>query len=371
MIDTSARSEMNRSERNFSFFLESDLMEIFERSEKSLIKLSGRSVLVTGAAGFLGRYFIATFQKYNKNNSNPIKIVAIDSHITSRKLAEGDFRKKDPNIQWIYGDAEIGAQLPENFDYIIHTAGIASPVHYQANPLKTIDVAVNATRALLDKAKELNARVLYFSSSEIYGDPAVNEIPTKESYRGNVSSRGPRACYDESKRLGETLCWVYENYYNVHVSVVRPFNIYGPGMLPDDYRVMPNFASSIITGKPIKVYGTGKQTRTFCYITDSIVLMLLILTEGYKPDVFNIGNPRPEISMLNLANIMNSYTKRPVEVKLVDYPIQYPKDDPSRRCPDISKVTDTFKFTPKIELEEGVNRFFSWATENYKHIPVA
>jgi UDP-glucuronate decarboxylase len=371
MIDTSDRGEMNRSERNFSFFLESDLIEIFERSKKSLTKLSGRSVLVTGAAGFLGRYFIATFQMYNQNNSNPIKIVAIDSHITSRKLTEGDLRRKDPNIEWIYGDAEIGAQLPDNFDYIIHTAGIASPVHYQANPLKTIDVAVNATRALLDKAKELDARVLYFSSSEIYGDPDINEIPTKETYRGNVSSRGPRACYDESKRLGETLCWVYENYYDVHVSVVRPFNIYGPGMLPDDYRVMPNFASSIITGKPIKVYGTGQQTRTFCYITDSIVSMLLILTEGDKPDVFNIGNPKPEISMLNLASIMNSYTELPVEVKLIDYPKQYPKDDPTRRCPDISKLTDAFKFTPKIELEEGVNRFFSWAIENYKYILVA
>jgi len=362
------RSEMNRSEPNFSFFLQSDLSEIFERSQESLMKLSGKSVLVTGAAGFLGRYFIATFQMYNKNKSNPIKIVAIDSHITSRKLAEGDFRRKDPNIEWIYGDAEIGAQLPENFDYIIHTAGIASPVHYQANPLKTIDVAVNATRALLEKAKELEARVIYFSSSEIYGDPDVNEIPTRESYRGNVSPRGPRACYDESKRLGETLCWIYENYYGVHVSVVRPFNIYGPGMLPDDYRVMPNFASSIITRKSIKVYGTGDQTRTFCYITDSIVSMLLILVEGEKPDVFNIGNPKPEISMLKLANIMNSHSELPVEVEIIDYPNQYPKDDPSRRCPDITKLVDRFKFIPIVELEEGVKRFFSWATENYKHI---
>ena len=356
------------SKENFSFFLESDLSEIYQRSIDSLAKLSGKIVLVTGAAGFLGRYFIATFQLYNMNNSNPIRIVAIDSHITSRKLAEDDFRRKDPNIEWIYGDAEIGAQLPENFDFIIHTAGIASPVHYQANPLKTIDVAVNATRALLNMAKDLNSRVLYFSSSEIYGDPDTNEVPTKESYRGNVSSRGPRACYDESKRLGETLCWIFETYYNVHVSVVRPFNIYGPGMLPDDYRVMPNFASSIISGNSIKVYGTGNQTRTFSYITDSIVSMLLILIEGEKPDVYNIGNPKPEISMLKLASIMNSYSKIPVEIEIIDYPIQYPKDDPSRRCPDITKLENKFKFTPIVDLEEGVNRFFSWATENYRYI---
>lgn len=359
---------MKNNEPKFSFFLESDINEIYQRSKESLTKLSGKLVLVTGAAGFLGRYFIATFQIYNRNNSIPIRIVAIDSHITSRKLSKDDFRRKDPNIEWIYGDAEIGAQLPENFDYIIHTAGIASPVHYQANPLKTIDVAVNATRALLDKAKELNARVLYFSSSEIYGDPAIAEVPTKESYRGNVSSRGPRACYDESKRLGETLCWVYENYYSVHVSVVRPFNIYGPGMLPDDYRVMPNFASSIIAGDSIKVYGTGNQTRTFCYITDSIVSMLLILIEGEKPDVYNIGNPKPEISMLQLADIMNSYSKPQVKIEVIDYPKQYPKDDPSRRCPDITKLANGFRFIPKVELGDGVNRFFSWARENYKYI---
>jgi len=127
----------------------------------------------------------------------------------------------------------------------------------------TIDAAVNSTRALLEKAREDNARMLYFSSSEIYGDQHPENVPTSEDYRGNVSCRGPRACYDESKRLGETLCWVYEKYFQVFVSVVRPFNIFGSGMMPKDYRVVPNFTSSLLSGKPLQVYGNGMQTRTF------------------------------------------------------------------------------------------------------------
>lgn len=176
--------------------------------------MEGLTVLLTGAAGFLGRYLIAVMQKHNLNCHNPINIIAIDNYITSNPLDKNDNRKTDPNIEWIYGDAHIAAELPNHIDFIIHAAGIASPEHYLANPLATIDVAVNATKKLLEKAKSCSARMLFFSSSEIYGDPDPIFVPTKEDYRGNVSCRGPRACYDESKRLAETLCWVYQNYFD-------------------------------------------------------------------------------------------------------------------------------------------------------------
>ena len=349
-----------------SLILQSDVEEIAERLVTTMTKMAGKTVLVTGAAGFLGRYFIALFQYFNSNNvSNPISIIALDNHQTSIALKKNDYRKQDSNIEWIYGDAEIGAKLPDKTEYIIHLAGIASPEHYQANPLQTLDVAVTATRALLEKAKDTKARFLFFSSSEVYGDPDKTALPTKETYRGNVSSRGPRACYDESKRLGETLCWIYEKYYSVHASVVRPFNIYGPGMMPKDYRVMPNFANSLISSEPIQVYGTGLQTRTFCYISDAIVAFLLILIEGQAPDVYNVGNPEPEISILELANFMKNFTSVPAEVKVISYPEQYPTDDPSRRCPDIGKLQKEFGFYPKISLEEGSARFFKWAQINY------
>lgn len=351
--------------QDFKFLLDSDLIEIQNRLGSTLDKLAGKNILITGAAGFLGRYFIALFQLYNSLSENSIKIVALDNHVTSEKLKKNDHRLTDSNIEWIYGDAELGAKLPDTFDYIIHAAGIASPVHYQANPLETIDVTINATRSLLEKAKTDKSRMLFFSSSEIYGDPVESAIPTDESYRGNVSPRGPRACYDEAKRLGETLCWIYQNYFSVHVSVVRPFNIYGPGMLPNDYRVMPNFVNSIISGNSIKVYGTGEQTRTFCYISDAIVALLTILIEGSKPDVYNVGNPTPEISMSKLAILVKEISALNSPIEVIDYPIKYPTDDPNRRCPKIDKLYNEFKFRPEINLKEGISRFYKWAVENY------
>jgi len=353
-----------------NYFLDEDLGLIVEKAKKSLDKLRGKTVLITGAAGFLGRYFVATFQLYNKNSTNPINMIALDNHITSNALSRNDQRRKDPNIEWIYGDAELGAKLPDKIDYLIHAAGIASPEHYQANPLETINVSVNATQALLEKAKINNAKFLYFSSSEIYGDPEPAQIPTSEDYRGNVSCRGPRACYDESKRLGETICWIFETYFNLHVSVVRPFNIYGPGMMPKDYRVMPNFANAWLTNVPLKLYGGGNQTRTFCYITDAIDAFLKILIESKKSDVYNVGNPYPEISMIGLAELVKKIVDPKLKIEQIEYPKTYPKDDPNRRCPNINKLASELNFKPTVSLEEGIQKFFRWAELNYPLIDV-
>jgi UDP-glucuronate decarboxylase len=255
--------------------------------------------------------------------------------------------------------------LPDRFDYILHAAGIASPQHYRANPLLTIDVTINVTRALLEKAKNDNSRMVFFSSSEIYGDPSPENVPTREDYRGNVSSRGPRACYDESKRLGETLCWIYENYYNTHVSVVRPFNVYGPGMMPTDFRVLPNFAASISKGEKLSVYGSGKQTRTFCYVTDAITGFLQVLVDAKNPDVFNVGNPEPEINMLDLVALVAKIKGENLSLELQGYPDSYPADEPNRRCPDITKLTDLVGYAPQVDLPDGLKRFLDWAAENY------
>ena len=228
------------------YVVDSDIEEIFLTMESSLQKLSGKTIMITGAAGFLGRYFLSVFARANQSLEIPIKMIGIDNYITSNKeYSESNYRNS-PNLEWIYGDALIASQLPNKFDYILHAAGIASPQHYRANPLLTIDVTINVTRSLLERAMTDNSRMMFFSSSEIYGDPAPEFVPTSEEYRGNVSVRGPRACYDESKRLGETLCWIYQTYYNTKVFVVRPFNVYGPGMMQTDYRVLPNFAASII-----------------------------------------------------------------------------------------------------------------------------
>ena len=347
------------------YYLDTDIEEIYDRNKQLLESLSGKTVVITGAAGFLGRYFLGVFAKTNESLAEPIRLIGIDSYITSNHPDLDASIRTIPNLEWIHGDAAIASQLPEKFDYILHAAGIASPQHYRANPLLTIDVTINVTRALLEKAKNDKSRMVFFSSSEIYGDPSPENVPTKEDYRGNVSSRGPRACYDESKRLGETLCWVYQTYYDTHVSVVRPFNVYGPGMMPTDYRVLPNFAASISRGEKLSVYGTGKQTRTFCYITDAITGFLKVLVEAKEPDVFNVGNPTPEINMLDLVAEISKVKGENLSLELQNYPETYPADEPNRRCPDISKLTALTRFIPAISLSEGLGRFLGWTEANY------
>ena len=156
---------------------------------------------------------------------------------------------KDSNFTFIKKDVSKKFSFNRKVDIVIHAAGIASPFYYRKKPIETLEVAINGTRNCLDIARKNKAKFIFFSSSEIYGDPDDSNVPTKETYRGNVSSLGPRACYDESKRVGETLCYIYKYYYNLHTNIIRPFNVYGPGMNQKDYRIFPNFISNIINGK--------------------------------------------------------------------------------------------------------------------------
>ena len=219
---------------------------------------------------------------------------------------------------------------------------------------------------MLNLAKEQGAKLLYFSSSEIYGDPYDDNVPTPETFRGNVSSLGPRACYDESKRLGETISRIYYEQFGVHSVIVRPFNVYGPGMNKSDYRVLPNFARQIISGNTVKVYGTGSQTRTYCYITDAVTGFIKALLNGRPGEAYNIGNDSPEISVIELTKYINRIVEEEVKVELSAYPSSYPPDEPQRRCPDLTKSKEDLRFSPTVELERGLQKFFEWAKIAYK-----
>jgi len=207
--------------------------------------------------------------------------------------------------------------------------------------------------------------VLNFSSSEVYGDPDPKYVPTPETYVGRVSCTGPRSNYDESKRLGEALCIAYFEEHKIPVKIVRPFNIYGPGMRLDDYRVIANFVSNAFKGQFIPVYGQGNHTRTFCYVSDGITGFLKVLLSDFNGEPFNVGNDNDEITIENLAKIVAEIFNNKIGIQKTKGPTDaYTSADPKRRCPDLTKIKTKLNYTPKVDLKTGIKRFVQWAREN-------
>lgn len=354
-----------------TFTLPSDIEEIvkstFYTKQKFCETFEGKRVLITGACGFLGRYFVETFLASNeyarKCAIKPCEIIAMDNLVgCSSKPNWPD----DPSLIFVNHDITIPFYPERPFNYVLYAAGIASPHHYRKLPILTLEVATKGFQNILNVTSR-DTRILFFSSSEIYGDPDPAHVPTKESYRGYVNSMGPRSCYDESKRLGETLAHIYHTSFDRPIMVVRPFNVYGPGMQRTDYRVLPNFADKIMKNEPVTVYGPGTQTRTFCYATDAISGFLQILVKGKSGEAYNIGNTDPEISMLDLVEVLAKVLKGDYKVECIvaPHPESYPPDEPQRRCPDLSKAKSDLDYAPQVDLETGLRRFFIWAQYNF------
>ena len=343
--------------------LQEDFKTIAEDIKEEAQRLSGRTVLITGGAGFLGNYIIGVLDYLNRNIlKQPCNIISVDNFISGVKyqLAEG------PNFRTIKHDIKEPLKIDEPVHFIIHAAGIASPKFYRDYKIQTIDVGAIGTKNMLELAREKKVEsMVYTSSSEVYGDPHPDAIPTPETYRGNVACIGPRANYDESKRVGETYSMAYQEAYDIPVKIVRFFNVYGPGMRHDDARLLPNFATHHLNGKPIPVYGNGNQTRTFCYITDGITGLLKVFLSHRNGEVFNVGTDQPEISILGIAEIMkelyHTQTQFHDREKIVD--AYSGKSDPHRRCPDISKIKAHLNYTPKVDLRTGIQRFMTWAQD--------
>lgn len=346
------------------FLLQSDIDEIVERLKGEAQAFAGKTVLLTGARGFLGRYFMAIFAALNEGVlEKPVELIALDNMITAGKA--GAEIEETPHVRFVEHDVIEPFDVDGPVDYVIHAAGIASPYYYRAYPLETLEVAITGTRRMLELADAKGARFSFFSSSEIYGDPDPKHVPMAESYRGNVSCQGPRACYDESKRVGETLCYIFHNTKGTATNTIRPFNVFGPGMQETDYRVLPNFASRIKADQPLHVYGTGAQTRTYCYITDAMVGFTLVLLKGVPGEAYNIGNPKPEITLIDLVKTVEAVCAKPVTYDVVEYPDSYPADEPNRRAPDIRKARLQLEYEPQVSLEEGLRRFLTWSDGVY------
>lgn len=351
-----------------SFILSSDVQEIVETLPADVREgFYGRRILITGGMGFLGRYFTEVFVRLNQTRPSrfmPCELVILDNFITAGE--HGREASKSREFAFVEHDI-IQPFYPERpVDFIIHAAGIASPYWYRKYPVETLKVSTVGTENVLRLAdKHKGSKTIVFSSSEIYGDPDAKHVPTAESYRGNISCLGPRSCYDEGKRVGETYCRVFHESFGVDVKMIRPFNIIGPGLQKTDYRVLPNFGAKIMDGKPLHIYGDGSQTRTFCYVTDAIRGFLQVLVNGVPGEPYNIGNPTPEISMVDLAHEIGKVLGKDPLYELVDYPDSYPADEPMRRCPDITKARTQVGYEPTVTLQDGLKRFFGWASEAY------
>lgn len=339
--------------------------------EREFEEMAGKKLLITGGAGFLGYYLILSVLHWNLKARSTIHVTVYDNFIRG---VPGWLKALEGSKHLTLVAHDMTQPLPTgvpDFDFIIHAASIASPTFYRRYPIETIDANVNGLRNLLDYCIEQKDRgkplagLLFFSTSEIYGDPPSEMIPTAEDYRGFVSCTGPRACYDESKRLGETLCVTFARQYDLPIKIVRPFNNYGPGLKISDGRVVPDFARDVLNERDIVMYSDGSPTRTFCYSADAIIGYYKVLMKGQAAEAYNIGMERPEISIAELAEkvIRTARDLFGYAGKLVRKPSQetdYLADNPSRRCPTIAKARAHLGYEPEISVDEGLRRSLIW-----------
>lgn len=323
-----------------------------------LAPLSGSTILITGAGGFLCSFMLDVLAALNDSVlSERATILALDN-FQSGVPERIEHLQNRSDFQLIKHDMRQPF-VPENqVDYIVHGASIASPVFYRRFPLETIDVNINGTRHLLDLSMKGAKSMLYLSTSEVYGDPDPAFVPTSEDYLGNVSCTGPRACYDESKRVAETLCTTYFRLHSVPIKIARPFNVYGPGQRIDDGRIIPDLLLAAIEKRPFVLFSDGKATRSLCYVQDAVKAILLLLMSDANGEVFNIGNDQQELSIGSVAELVSRIAAPPVnEVRYeVSEDPLYLTDNPQRRCPDLSKLRKATGFIPSVTLEDGMTR---------------
>lgn len=309
-----------------------------------------QTVLVAGGAGFIGSHLCKELL------NDRYQVIAIDNLITGDKK-NIDVLLENKHFSFIQQDISKGLNKDlglAHIDLIFHLASPASPNKksprsYINHPIETLLVNSIGTYNLLELAKKNNAKFLYASSSEIYGDPSVS--PQKEDYFGNVNPNGVRSSYDEGKRFGEAIAMAYVRKHNLDARIIRIFNTYGPYMQVDDGRVVSNFINQAIRNNPLTVYGSGKQTRSFCYVNDMVEgIKRAMLTDGTKGEVINLGNP-DEKTILEIAKIIKKITNSSSEIAFEDLP----EDDPKNRNPDINKANQLLSWEPKISLEKGLS----------------
>ncbi|HEY5996183.1 MAG TPA: UDP-glucuronic acid decarboxylase family protein [Candidatus Deferrimicrobiaceae bacterium] len=299
-----------------------------------------KRVLVTGGAGFIGSHLCERLLKQGN------EVLCVDNFFTSRRKNVAHLLP-DPRFELMRHDVTF--PLYVEVDEIYNLACPASPLHYRIDPVQTTKTSVHGAINMLGLAKRLKAKILQASTSEVYGDPMVH--PQTEDYWGNVNPVGPRACYDEGKRCAETLFFDYHRQHDLPIRVVRIFNTYGPRMQPGDGRVVSNFIVQALGNEPITVYGTGGQTRSFCYVDDIVTGLISMMEQASIIGPVNLGNPE-EISIAEMAALVRRLTGSASEIVLQPLP----EDDPGRRCPDIRLAKEKLGWSPTTPLSEGLAR---------------
>lgn len=301
--------------------------------------MNKKIVLVTGAAGFLGSHLCSRFIR------DGMKVIGMDN-LSTGSLSNINHLFSSSNFEFYKYDVTKFVHIPGQLDYILHLASPASPIDYLKIPIQTLKVGALGTHNLLGLAREKGARILVASTSEVYGDPEIH--PQAEEYWGNVNPIGPRGVYDEAKRFMESITMAYHNYHQLDTRIARIFNTYGPNMRINDGRAIPAFISQALENKDITIFGTGMQTRSFCYVDDTIEGLYKLLMSDYHLPI-NIGNPQ-EITLQQLAEEIISLSNS--KSKITYHPL--PEDDPQRRCPDISKAIDILDWSPKVDRKQGL-----------------
>ncbi|MFL2932728.1 MAG: NAD-dependent epimerase/dehydratase family protein [Nitrososphaerales archaeon] len=326
--------------------IDSDIESLLSDNKK--FRISGKQFLVTGGAGFLGSWLCDILVAKNA------KVYCIDN-LSSGRAA--NIKHLLPNKSFVFKKHDI-TKTPINLkpDYIFHLASRPSPDDYLNNEIQTIDTNTEGTRKILELTRKTGAKLLFTSTSEVYGEATV--FPTPETYYGNVNPSGPRACYDESKRLCESLCMAYYRTYGINLRIVRLFNTYGPRLRGDGTygRALSRFIWQSINNKNITIWGNGKQTRSFCYITDMINgLMASLLVNKTNGETFNLGNPK-ETRIIDLANTIVDITNSKSKFKY----LPMPDNDPRRRLPKINKAKQLIGFKPRVKLDKGLAKTINW-----------
>ena len=309
------------------------------------------NILVAGGAGFLGSHLCDILVEKNYN------VICLDNLHTGSKKNISHLLNND-NFRFINDDIINLVKIDNKIDQIYNLACPASPVHYQKDPIKTFQASVFGVNNLINIARKNNSKILHTSTSEIYGDPTVH--PQEENYWGNVNPIGVRSCYDEGKRAAETLLFDYNRVYGLKIKVCRIFNTYGPRMENDDGRVISNFICQAILNNPITVYGDGKQTRSFCYVSDLVSgIYKLMNSDDDVTGPINIGNPN-EFTMLELANKIIHLTSSKSKIIYQKLPL----DDPKKRKPNIDKATKVLGWRPEIQLDKGLSKTIKYFKSN-------